>query len=118
MQRPSSLSPRESCLSLPDEEKQSLWASLNDPAKAKLVYQWHSWIARENQEEPPGSWLYWLILAGRGFGKTRTGAEWVREQVKTYSRVGLIGKDASDMRSVMVEGESGSVAIPGRPRRP
>lgn len=50
------------------------------------------------------------MLAGRGFGKTRVGAEWVREQIRHFERVGLIGKDASDMRSVMVEGESGILA--------
>jgi len=53
-----------------------------------------------------------MILAGRGFGKTRTGAEWVREQVKAgVKRVGLIAPTASDARDVMVEGESGLLAV-------
>lgn len=51
------------------------------------------------------------MKAGRGFGKTRVGAEWVRERVKHHSRVALLGKDASDMRAVMIEGESGILAV-------
>ena len=58
------------------------------------------------------------MLAGRGFGKTRIGAEWVREMVKTHARVPLIGKDATDMRAVMIEGESGILAVCPRWERP
>lgn len=60
-----------------------------------------------------GDWLTWLILAGRGYGKTRTGAEAVREQVETSKakRVALVGRTAADVRDVMVEGESGLLAI-------
>jgi predicted phage terminase large subunit-like protein len=59
-------------------------------------------------------------LAGRGFGKTRTGAEWVREQVKTgkCSRLALVAQDAGDARDVMVEGESGILAISPPNNRP
>lgn len=61
---------------------------------------------------PDGDWLTWLILAGRGFGKTRTGAEWAREELKAgASRLGLIAPTASDARDVMVEGESGLLAV-------
>src|SRR5215471_247933 len=109
-QRRLNSSPRESFLSLPVEQRTELVSQLPDLVKAQLEFQWGSWIARPSQEPPDGGWLYWLILAGRGFGKTRTGAEWVREQVKSHPRVGLIGKDAADMRSVMVEGESGILA--------
>lgn len=74
----------------------------------------HDWafLARENQLPPPGDWQVWLILAGRGFGKTRTGAEWVREKVKSGAkRIGLIAPTASDAREVMVEGESGILSV-------
>ena len=50
--------------------------AVNDEAEA-LTYQWEFW-ARLNQLTPPEPWTYWLLLAGRGFGKTRTGAETVR----------------------------------------
>lgn len=75
-------------------------------------YRWEA-KARSNQLPPPGAWTVWLILAGRGFGKTRTGAEWVREQVRTgkCGRLALVAQDAGDARDVMVEGESGIMAI-------
>ena len=66
-------------------------------------------IARPNQLPPDGAWRVWLLVAGRGFGKTRSGAEYVIEKVKSgeAKRVGLIGPTAADVRDVMVEGESG-----------
>src|SRR5947208_1261782 len=103
----SRLSPLERFARLPANQRISLLQSLDDRTKANLAFTWRRWNARPAQVAPDGHWLYWLILAGRGFGKTRSGAEWVREQVRRHPRVGLIGKDASDMRSVMIEGESG-----------
>lgn len=61
---------------------------------------------------PDGDWQTWLILAGRGFGKTRTGAEWVREQVKAGAkRIHMIAPTAADARDTMVEGESGLLSV-------
>jgi phage terminase large subunit-like protein len=80
--------------------------SLNEDEMNALLYEWHFW-ARPNQQTPPLPWTYWLILAGRGFGKTRTGAEWVREEIKTNRYVNLIGATADDARDIMIEGESG-----------
>lgn len=62
---------------------------------------------------PSGNWRTWLLLAGRGFGKTRTGAEWIRQQVEsgTYGRIALVSPTAADARDVLVEGESGILAI-------
>jgi phage terminase large subunit-like protein len=89
----------------------SALASLTDDECENLLHDWR-FFARPEQTPPSGDWLNWLILAGRGFGKTRTGAEWVREQVKAgATRVGLIGPTASDARDVMVEGESGLLAV-------
>lgn len=69
---------------------------------------------------PDGDWRTWLILAGRGFGKTRTGAEWVREQVEKgiCKRIALIAPTAADAREVMVEGESGILNISPPNNRP
>lgn len=76
-----------------------------------LEYDWEFW-ARLNQLEPEGDWRYWLILAGRGFGKTRSGAEWVRSQIAAgKERIALVGPTAADVRDVMVEGESGLMNI-------
>lgn len=76
------------------------------------LHDWSLW-ARENQLPPAGDWRTWLILAGRGYGKTRTGAEWIRAQVEAgrAGRLALIGPTAADVRDVMVEGESGVLAI-------
>lgn len=70
-----------------------------------------SWseIARDKQRIPEGDWMLWLIMAGRGFGKTRTGAESVMELVNSgkYKRIGIIGKSLQEVKKVMVEGQSG-----------
>lgn len=84
---------------------------MDDEEATLLEYDWPFW-ARRNQLGPPGEWLYWLILAGRGWGKTKTGAEWVREQVAGgRQRIALVGPTAADVRDVMVEGESGLLNI-------
>lgn len=76
--------------------------------------RWH-WplYARPEQLEPEGDWTYWLILAGRGYGKTRAGAEWVRKYATSgkYGYVNVIGATADDARDIMVEGESGILAV-------
>jgi len=96
---------------LPQEIREAALAALTDEECLELLHDWH-FLARPEQIEPAGDWQTWLVLAGRGFGKTRTGAEWVREQVKRgASRLGLIAPTASDARDVMVEGESGLLAV-------
>lgn len=74
-----------------------------------------SWrvLARPSQLPPDGDWNGWLVMAGRGFGKTRTGAEWVKEQVEAgiAKRIALIAPTSADARDTMVEGESGILAI-------
>jgi hypothetical protein len=86
---------------------------LSPAEKAKLPWQWRGWRARPAQLAPEGDWRVWLILAGRGFGKTRAGAEWVREQVESNraGRIALVGETLADVRDVMIEGESGLLAI-------
>src|ERR1700739_1397560 len=83
------------------------------PAEARArLYGWAFW-ARPNQLPPNGQWRIWLVLAGRGFGKTRTGAEMIRARVtaRTAHRLALVAPTAGDARDVMVEGESGILAI-------
>ena len=82
-------------------------------------YDWRA-KARPEQVAPPGSWRTWLILAGRGWGKSRSGAEWVREQVTKHGarRVALVARTAADVRDVIVEGESGLLAISPPSERP
>lgn len=84
---------------------------LDGKTKLSLEYDWSFW-ARSAQLPPPGDWRYWLILAGRGFGKTRAGAEWVRGQVAAgRQRIALVGRTIADVRDVMVEGPSGLLAV-------
>jgi len=91
------------------ERKGVDWAEgEDDDFRIGAVADWSLW-ARPAQLAPDGDWRIWLILAGRGFGKTRTGAEWVRQQVEngTARRIALVGATAADVRDTMVEGESG-----------
>jgi phage terminase large subunit-like protein len=74
-------------------------------------YDW-SQLARPEQLPPDGEWRTWLILAGRGFGKTRTGAEYARHKIESGQcrRFAIVAPTASDVRDVCVEGESGILA--------
>src|SRR6516164_2190242 len=69
--------------------------------------------ARGNQRPPDGDWRTWLMLMGRGAGKTRAAAEWVRRRVESGAarRLALVGATAADVRDTMVDGESGLLAI-------
>jgi len=83
-----------------------------------LLYDWQLW-ARENQLPPPGEWRKWLCNAGRGWGKTRTGAEWVKWRVNNgYRYVALVGRTSADVRDVMICGESGLLSIYPKRERP
>ena len=87
-------------------------ASFTPAQRARLRWQWPVW-ARPEQLPPVGDWRTWVVLAGRGFGKTRCGAEWVRAQAEAdcQARIALVAPTAADARDVMVEGESGLLAI-------
>jgi phage terminase large subunit-like protein len=100
------------------EVQEAILGQLNEAQCGALRYDWNDYKARPNQIIPPGSWTYWLIQAGRGFGKTRTGAETIRHWVTNgYRRIHLVGATASDVRDVMVQGESGLMScFPGHQR--
>lgn len=76
------------------------------------TFNWQE-VARPDQLTPTGDWTTWLALAGRGWGKTRTGAEFVREQIENGNakRVALVAATSADARDVMIEGESGILEI-------
>jgi phage terminase large subunit-like protein len=86
--------------------------SLTSREAAIRLHDWSIW-ARDKQLPPDGAWRIWLILAGRGFGKTRTGAEWIRAGIErgAFRRVALVGETSADVRDVMVEGDSGILKI-------
>ncbi|HKY80435.1 MAG TPA: terminase family protein [Sphingobium sp.] len=97
---------------LPDDARERVLAGLNGAAAQALAHDWR-WWARPEQLAPEGDWQVWLMMAGRGFGKTRAGAEWVRAIAEGdgQARIALVGATLGEVRSVMVEGPSGLLAI-------
>jgi phage terminase large subunit-like protein len=97
---------------LPVAERDAFLDGLSEVEAAHLLHDWHFW-ARAEQHPPPEPWETWLVLAGRGFGKTRTGAEWVRAEAESgrRRRIALVGPTLRDVRKTMVEGESGVIAV-------
>jgi phage terminase large subunit-like protein len=84
---------------------------LNELQRRQSIDKRYNWIeyARPEQKVPEGNWRIWLILAGRGFGKTRTGAETIRQWVDSgkYRRIALIGDNILNAQQIMIEGVSG-----------
>lgn len=89
------------------------WRALDAWEKARLRWRLltdlHPTDPRPNQLTPPGDWFVWLLLAGRGFGKTRSGAEDISEYARTHPghRIALVAGDIAEARDVMVEGQGG-----------
>jgi predicted phage terminase large subunit-like protein len=96
----------------PETDRKAILKRLSKQEAERLEYDWQFW-GRPKQQPPPGDWHAWLILAGRGWGKTRTGGEWVRGVAKSgqCGRIAIVGSTAADARDVMIEGESGLLAI-------
>lgn len=106
-------------LGLAPAARAALLSAMSDKQRRALRTHWLLW-AHAGQLAPPGEWQTWLIMAGRGFGKTRAGAEWVRAIAETdpEARIALVSASLIEARSVMVEGESGLLAIAPRGNRP
>lgn len=87
----------------------------NHPTGAEY---WRCRHARPNQHPPKGDWLYWLIMAGRGFGKTRSGAEWLAECAKRTPETNwaVVAPTRDDLKATCIEGESGLLAALGLSR--
>ena len=95
------------------------WAGKLSPAQAAdLFYDWPVW-ARDAQLPPPGDWVTWLLMGGRGAGKTRAGAEWVRGLAAAgIGPIALVGETITEAIGVMVEGPSGLRAVTPFAERP
>lgn len=106
-----------SLANLPESERAKAIAALGDARAYEILHDWE-FFARDEQLIPVGDWTFWLILAGRGWGKTRTGAETVREWARTNKFVNLIGATTDDARDIMIEGESGILACCPKDERP
>ena len=98
-------------LSLTPEELRRVLRELTEGQKAELVARWYG-FEHDGQREPPGDWRVWLIQAGRGFGKTRAGAEWVSQIARDQpgARIALVAATQSDGVRVMIKGPSGLIA--------
>lgn len=109
----------ETIASLPEEEQMELLKGVD---MEKLVWDWSAWARPEQMPPSNSDWGVWLYLAGRGAGKTRSAAEWVREKAKVTSegqlRFLLVARTAADVRDVIVEGDSGIVNVSPPSERP
>jgi phage terminase large subunit-like protein len=98
-------------------DRLSDWMSQSE--RDEFAFNWN-FFGRDAQLAPQGDWRVWLLMAGRGFGKTRAGAEWVRQVAdgNPAARIALVSSSLAEARSVMVEGESGILACCPPERRP
>lgn len=107
-------SPLQQVVDLPRTQRERL-LTLLPRDQFEHLFTAHVLTAHAGQMPPPGDWTTWLILAGRGFGKTRAGAAWVnaRAAATRGMRIALIGATHADARAVMVEGDAGVLATAG-----
>jgi phage terminase large subunit-like protein len=103
------------------DEEQGIWFKEKRFVKSidSLHTNWNFW-RRYEQAEPDWDWRLWLVMAGRGYGKSRMGAEWVRSRAEADGslRIALVGATMAEARALMVEGESGLLAIAQDDLRP
>ena len=105
----------------PGPDLRGFLADLPDPMLSGLATDW-LYLARDDQLPPPGDWTTWAVIGGRGSGKTRLGAEWVRGlavgdplfAAEAVGRIALVGETYHDVRDVMIEGPSGLLALAPR----
>ena len=96
---------------LPDSDVAALLEELGPKKTEEVQHNWEFW-ARPEQLEPEGIWNVWVALAGRGWGKTRAGSEWVRHRIKKGDKiVHCVAPTKGDVRRVMVEGDSGLLNV-------
>ena len=101
------------------EERAEFSDYVADRAGSVWVKDWEA-DARPEQRPPQTDWRVWLVMAGRGFGKTRTGAEWVRAIAEDHpaARIAIVAASLVEARAVMIEGESGVIACSPPEQRP
>lgn len=101
------------------QQRRKLLERMNERQRRSVRTHWDLW-AHDGQFAPEGDWQTWLILAGRGFGKTRAGAEWIRQVARTDpgARIALVAASLHEAHAVMVQGDSGLQAIAPRGERP
>ncbi|HEX8579258.1 MAG TPA: ATP-binding protein, partial [Allosphingosinicella sp.] len=85
---------------------------LKPQVRRAMLEEW-AWQAHGGQKEPKPEWRTWLLMAGRGFGKTLAGAQWVAQRAREVpgARIALVGGTRDDVIKVMVEGRSGLLSV-------
>jgi phage terminase large subunit-like protein len=109
----------EALLEASDQEYERIVGEMDEASLLRLAADWPGW-RHDGQAEPAGDWRVWVALCGRGFGKTRAGAEWVSEFARSHNRaaIALVAATADEARRVMVEGpRSGLLAVARRHER-
>lgn len=104
---------------LPEHEQEDYVSRLDEKQRREIIQRPWWFIGRPEQQEPEGNWTVWLILAGRGWGKTRTGAEWLVKQILDNPEApdgaptewAIMGETFSDTRVMCVEGPSGLLRV-------
>jgi len=113
------LSLQEYLATLPEAQQEKAVLQLDEAQRLDMIKKPWWFIGRPEQQEPPGDWTVWLILAGRGWGKTRTGAEWLVEQILNNPTApdgaptewAIMGETFSDTRVMCMEGPSGVLRV-------
>ena len=103
----------EALLALPEAEAERIVRELDGADVARFFEDWPSWV-HHGQEPPEGDdWRVWVMIAGRGFGKTRAGAEWVSALAREHpgASFALVAANADEARRLMIEGRSGLLAV-------
>jgi phage terminase large subunit-like protein len=99
-------------------ERLRFFKSLSEAELEAMEHEWDFWC-RTDQQEPGGDWVTWMVKAGRGYGKTRMGAEFILRHARTpRRRLCLIGKTPADVRDTMIEGDSGILTVASITERP
>ena len=109
----------ERLIDLDAPSRRKLISEMSEEKAAALLYDWNLWARREipgkqsSQLPPEGDWRFWVICTGRGWGKTRVGAETVRMWVESGQcrRIALVSDTAADLRDVMIKGPDGLLAV-------
>ena len=101
------LNPIQKLRAMSSEDRRAFMSTLSADQLEVLRTTWE-WWARPKQLAPDGDWSIWLVMAGRGFGKTRVGSEYIRQRVKQGAQhIILAGRTSGDVRDTMVQGPSG-----------
>jgi phage terminase large subunit-like protein len=106
-------------MAAPEEDRDHALQATDAPDLDRWNDDWPTWV-REGQEPPEGEgWRVWVMLAGRGFGKTRAGAEWISglARANPEARLALVAASIDEARRVMIEGRSGLIAVARRGER-